>query len=166
MDFKSLFKFNRAHRYFSLLLAFNCFLIALVVYAWSEGHVATVFAADQTGFMIHLIGTIGTMGIVFGLFKSWQVSCGQTDISASYPIMRLFPEISTGLGILGTVWGIILMSKNIAASGGTATIIVVMGGLNLALYTTLVGLFFALWIMANNAVVNSQTIYRENHAGS
>ena len=164
MDFKQLLRFDRAHRYFSLLLAFNCFLIALVVYAWSEGHVATVFAADQTGFMISTIGVVGVLGILLSLLKSWQVSCGRIGTHASLHILRLFPNLLTGLGLIGTVLGLIIMTSNMGISGTNAALVTVTRGFSLAIYTTLAGLFFALWTMTNNAVIGAQMAIEEDRA--
>ena len=164
MNLRRVFRFDRAHRYFSLLLAFNCFLIALVVYAWSEGHVATVFAADQTGFMISTIGVVGVLGVILSLHKSWKVSCGQIGTNAGLHLLRLFPNLLTGLGLIGTVLGLIIMTSNMGISGTSAALTTVTRGFSLAIYTTLVGLFFALWTMTNNAVIGAQIAVEEDHA--
>jgi len=78
----------------------------------------------------------------------------------SYP--QICPIILTSLGLLGTIAGILIMMKSMgsgaigdaAAARGAMT--TVLGGYGVALYTTLCGLVFSIWMLIINGVLNTQ----------
>ncbi|MBT3198533.1 MAG: MotA/TolQ/ExbB proton channel family protein [Phycisphaerales bacterium] len=111
-------------------------------------------------------------------FLSYVVHAGLSDASHGYPAMErameesaeerttkylrqiewlnLIGNISPMLGLLGTVWGMILAFQELAASGGTADPADLADSIGIALVTTLLGLAIAIPSLAVYAVMRNR----------
>jgi biopolymer transport protein ExbB len=70
--------------------------------------------------------------------------------------LNLIGNISPMLGLLGTVWGMILAFQTLAASGGTADPTELSGSIGIALVTTLLGLAIAIPALAVYAIMRNR----------
>ena len=111
-------------------------------------------------------------------FLSYVVHAGLSDASHGYPAMErameeaaeerttkflrqiewlnLIGNISPMLGLLGTVWGMILAFQELAASGGTADPSELSDSIGIALVTTLLGLAVAIPSLAVYAIMRNR----------
>ena len=111
-------------------------------------------------------------------FLSYVIHAGLSDASHGYPAMErameeaseerttkylrqiewlnLIGNISPMLGLLGTVWGMILAFQELAASGGTADPADLADSIGIALVTTLLGLAIAIPALAVYAVMRNR----------
>jgi len=111
-------------------------------------------------------------------FLSYVIHAGLSDASHGYPAMErameesseerttkylrqiewlnLIGNISPMLGLLGTVWGMILAFQELAASGGTADPADLADSIGIALVTTLLGLSIAIPALAVYAVMRNR----------
>ena len=179
---------KRIHKDFPLLLAFNILGGILIFYCYMIGYLHTIIAADTTGFMMYLIFGVATISILLGLHRSYffmnQMKRLNKDQPLHFPIKldsvdprgvlelrissllnypQVTPKLLTGLGLLGTVGGILIMMSSMGggvigdASAAKGAMSHILAGFALALYTTLVGLFFSLWCQCINAVLHTQS---------
>ncbi len=178
---------KRIHKEFPLLVAFNVLGATLIFYCYLNGFLHKVIAADSTGFMMYTIFFVATISISLGLYRSWFFSSqikrlqqGQpsfltikkdsidlkgaleSKISSLLNYIHVSPQILTGLGLLGTVAGLVIMLSSMGggvigdAAAAKGAMSIILGGFALAIYTTLVGLFFAIWTQIQNSVVYTQ----------
>jgi len=111
-------------------------------------------------------------------FLSYVVHAGLSDASHGYPAMErsmeeaaeerttkflrqiewlnLIGNISPMLGLLGTVWGMILAFQEIKAAGGAPDPGALGGAISIALVTTLLGLSIAIPALAVYAVMRNR----------
>ena len=111
-------------------------------------------------------------------FLSYVVHAGLSDASHGYPAMErameeaseerttkllrqiewlnLIGNISPMLGLLGTVWGMILAFQEIKAAGGAPDASALGGAISIALVTTLLGLSIAIPALAVYAVMRNR----------
>jgi biopolymer transport protein ExbB len=111
-------------------------------------------------------------------FLSYVVHAGLSDASHGYPAMErameeaaeerttkllrqiewlnLIGNISPMLGLLGTVWGMILAFQKIRIAGGAPDAAVLGGDISIALVTTLLGLSIAIPALAVYAVMRNR----------
>jgi len=149
---------SRRHLLFAIMLALDGFLASLVIYSWSLGIVPRMIAGDNTGFMMWLILWTGLGAIVWAGVNSWLAIRRR---SCAIQVCRALPAILTGLGLLGTVMGLIIMVNSMTFDvGNVAAMRDALGsfvlGLGLAINTTIAGLVFALWATIGNVIIAIQ----------
>jgi len=177
---------KRIHKDFPLLLAFNILGGILIFYCYMIGYLHTIIAADATGFMMYVIFGVAAVSIILGLYRSWffmnqirRLNKGQPlqfEINLSNPKKKTFelhissllhyphicPQILTELGLIGTIAGILIMLTAMGgnvigdASAAKGAMNLILSGYAVALYTTLAGLFFAIWTQIQNSVLDTQ----------
>ena len=82
-----------------------------------------------------------------GQAQAWSQLCLQhlqTSWSKRLPLLSLIGSLAPMVGLLGTVWGLVVMFRDIAASQQAVTPALLADGLWQAMYSTMAGLCLAL----------------------
>lgn len=155
---------------------FNAGLSALFAYFVSKGYVAAALVADPTGLTL-LIGIIFLLLLGSTSRRVWKIAKGLNRLKAGdHPDASTWTKrevknqhIHDGaswlayLGLIGTVIGFIMALGGLdvgtlATVAGVKTMIPsLMGGMKVALYTTLSGAFFGIWTEVNYRMLDTAT---------
>lgn len=156
-----------------LLLRFalaNAFALAFLAAAWAVGYVDKVLVADTSHLSVAIAGVF-VLGWLFACRAAVLISqdlnrvrrhddefpCESTDnlkerLSGRIAIVRHTASTLVLLGLIGTVLGFIVALSGVKpgeagdASAITPMVATMIHGMSIALYTTLVGSVFALWL--------------------
>lgn len=149
----------------------NIVCIALLVICWVNGWVADVLAKDTSHISIAItllflfgLGVVGKT--VFYISRALNTARETHTRPQDYVAVknRLAARLATVneiggwlvmLGLIGTVWGFIQSLTGVKTDGVMDTaqtlsmVVILVQGMQVALYTTLVGSVFYLWLRAN-----------------
>lgn len=160
----------RAHLLYRLLIL-NAFGGAGLAWAWSEGFVQMVYKADASRICIAIAAVF-----CFAMFAVWReafkisrlldrhksgeaLSLNAEKMMAKADHIFDFPDYLKGLGLFGTVVGLIMGLHGIDQTTGTEAIIwQLLEGLSVAFFTTAVGWVFGTWIEFNARLINTATV--------
>jgi hypothetical protein len=148
----------------------NVFAFALLVAAWAAGYVDMVWIADTSG-LSAAIAAVFVLGLAFGCRAAVAISRDLNRVrrhDGEFPrepvdnlkerlrgriaVVRHTANTLVFLGLIGTVIGFIVALSGVKpGEAGDASAIAPMvstliHGMSIALYTTLVGSVFALWL--------------------
>lgn len=158
------------------LVVVNGSAAALLVWAWMQGYVETVVYGD-TSRITYAIIALFAIGMWSIALRSWKVSKAfnaikRGDVADLSPVKFIakgdhIDDISmwlVTLGLIGTVVGFIMAIGALdtgalaTAQGVQQSISQMMGGMKVAIYTTLVGSVLGLWLDVNRRILKTATI--------
>jgi hypothetical protein len=128
--------------------------IVATVFSWQLGFVQEVYSKDATPICVTIFVSYWIMSAWCGI-KTWRISSGLgkedpkkiiDDTGRQQEIGWFVSDQFLTLGLIGTIWGFILMAPDFAAidvgkvESLKSFIITMASGLGTALYTTLIGL--------------------------
>lgn len=158
------------------MIIVNCSAVALLAWATVQGYVETVVFGDTSRITYAIIALflIGMWSIVI---RSWKVSKAFNAVKrGEYNNISPVKFIAKGdhiddismwlvtLGLIGTVVGFIMAIGALdtgalsTAQGVQQSISQMMGGMKVAIYTTLVGSVLGLWLDVNRRILKTATI--------
>lgn len=153
------------------LAIINTLGAAGLIWAWSQGFIQMVYAADSSRICIAIAGLF-----VFAMFAVWReafkisrlldrVKAGEKlSLNAEKMMAKAdhifdFPEHLKGLGLLGTLVGIVMALYGIDPNGEVEAIVwQLVGGLSVAFLTTIVGWLFGAFVEVCARFVNTATV--------
>ena len=160
----------RHHLLFRLSII-NILGAAGLIWAWNQGFVTMVYEADSSRICIAIAGLF-----LFAMFSVWReafkisrlldrvkagdkLSLNAEKMMAKADHIFDFPDYLKGLGLFGTVVGLLMGLHGIDQSSDIEGIIwQLLGGLSVAFFTTAVGWIFGTWIEFNARILNTAAV--------
>lgn len=149
---------------------------ALVVWAWQQGYVETVYAGDISR-LTYVITGLFIIGLVSSFIRASKVSGLLNQVKAGNRVSVNGPKITEKaahladisnwlviLGLLGTVIGFFIALSGVdqnglaSASGVQMAVGKLMEGMQVAFTTTLLGGFLSLWLDINRRMIATATV--------
>lgn len=135
-------------------LLWQIFGVAMVAYGYVTGVVPALLSTDQTYLAYGICGLvyIGVMTCGWKLM-SLRVCTTEAEAVAHIAIVRVIANTCLALGLVGTVYGLVLVSRSItpeAAGSADAVgdlVAALLAGLGTALPTTLAGVVGRAWLL-------------------
>lgn len=158
------------------MLVVNTCVAALFIWATMQGYVQTIIEGDSSRITLGIIGlfAIGIWSLGVRTFKVSTVlnrlkrgEAVSVDAAKFIAKGEHIDDISgwlVTLGLIGTVVGFIMALSSMdqgamaTAQGVQAAIGKLVEGMQVAIYTTLAGAFFGLWIDINRRILKTATI--------
>lgn len=158
------------------LIVVNAAASALLIWAWMQGYVTTVVVGDDSKITYAIIALF-LVGMWSITARSYRVSKAlnalkRGELNSLSPVKFIakgdhIDDISmwlVTLGLIGTVVGFIMAIGALdtgalaTAQGVQESISKMMGGMKVAIYTTLVGSVLGLWLDVNRRILKTATI--------
>jgi len=161
----------------------NILAFAALGVAYLEGYVQQVVDADQTYLSVVIFAAF-FVGLMTSTWRAWQISqdidtvkealrkdsTSQMGDSETVPSSHILSNAPQGaqrmvlLGLIGTVLGFIIALSGVDPTGASDVTAIapmvstLIQGMSTALYTTLIGSIFNVWLMANYQLLSGGTV--------
>lgn len=142
-------------------LCTNIFGFSLLIVAYINEWVSTVLSADTTNIIIPVIFGVFIWGTILCGHNIWKYSKNIINDKSfsTYTFVRYLANSLVLLGLIGTVMGFIVALSGVDPltvsniDSITPMVATLISGMSIALYTTLVGSIFNIWLSLNNNIL-------------
>lgn len=160
------------------LLIWNAIGLSAVVWAWINGYVQVLFKGETTG-IGYLMVAVFLVGLVSLCARAVKVSKGLNSLKTGALIDPSKFAIKNGhighiavwlvtLGLIGNMFGFAHAVEGMDVSSATealASVSVMIAGMKIAFYTTLIGTSLGLWLQVNFVMLSTATALLQKDAG-
>lgn len=158
------------------LVLLNLCGVVITLWCWQRGYVAAMYEGDSSRITLIITGLF-LVGLVSVFVRAVKVSRLLNKVKGGHPVDLNGAKLSekaahiddipgwlTTLGLLGTVIGFFVALNGVggndlvSASGVQKVTAQLMGGMRIALTTTIIGAVFGLWLEINRRVLKTATV--------
>jgi hypothetical protein len=160
------------------LLIWNAIGIAAVIWAWLHGYVQILFKGETTG-IGYLMVAVFVVGLASLCARARKVSIGLNDLKQRRIVDASKFAIKNShighiavwlvtLGLIGNMFGFAHAVEGMDVSSATEalhSVSIMIAGMKIAFYTTLIGTSLGLWLQVNFVMLSTATALLQKDAG-